>query len=134
MTIYRKNTMSDKSVSFISILLALLLFSNSVKMYKLIGKMYPIDIAISVGALIIGGLFLYTSKLKYIELTKESFTWYTWFFIKHSIDLDNVKEIEAKTYYIILKKANNKEEWIPTRCVKSEELNELLECLKAKVE
>ena len=134
MTIYRKNTMSDKGVSFISILLALLLLSNSIKMYQLVGKVYAIDIAISIVALVVGGLFLYTSKLKYIELTKESFSWYTWFFIRHSIDLNNVIEIEAKTYYIILKKANNKEEWIPTRCVKPEELNELLEHLKSKVE
>lgn len=134
MTIYRKNTMSDKGVSFVSILLALLLFSNSIKMYQIIGKIYAIDIVISIVALIIGGLFLYTSKLKYIELTKESFTWYTWFFVRHSIEISNIKEIEAKTYYIILKKANNKEEWIPTRCVKPEELNELLECLKSKVD
>lgn len=134
MTIYRKNTMSDKGVSFISLLLALLLLSNSIKMYQLVGKVYAIDIAISIVALIVGGLFLYTSKLKYIELTKESFSWYTWFFIRHSIDLNNVVEIEAKTYYIIFKKANNKEEWIPTRCVNSGELNELLEHLKSKVE
>lgn len=134
MTIYRKNTMSDKGVSFISIVLALLLLNNSIKMYKLIGVMYPIDLTIGIGALIIGGLFLYTSKLKYIELTTESFSWYTWFFIRHTIDLSQIKEIEAKTYYIILRKNNNKEIWISTRCVQQEALNKLLECLKVKVD
>lgn len=134
MTIYRKNTMSDKGVSFISIVLALLLLNNSIKMYKLIGVMYPIDLTIGIGALIIGGLFLYTSKLKYIELTRESFSWYTWFFIRHTIDLSQIKEIEAKTYYIILRKNNNKEIWISTRCVQQEALNKLLECLKVKVD
>lgn len=122
--IYRKNTWSDKGISFVSIMTALLLISNNIKMYKLLGVINLLDLAVGIVGLIIGGIFLYTSKMKYMEISKDQITWYTYFWVKHTLTRDQIKDIKAKTYYIIIVKQNNKEVWIPTRCVKEDALQE----------
>lgn len=124
MIIYRKNTWSDKGISFISIMTALLLINNSIKMYKLVGTINLLDLACGIVGIMIGAIFLYTSKMKYIEISKEEITWYTYFFIKHTLKREQIKDIKEKTYYIIIVKQNNKEVWIPTRCVKEDVLKE----------
>lgn len=124
MIIYRKNTWSDKGISFISIMTALLLINNSIKMYKLVGTINLLDLACGIVGIMIGAIFLYTSKMKYIEISKEEITWYTYFFIKHTLKREQIKDIKEKTYYIIIVKQNNKEVWIPIRCVKEDVLKE----------
>lgn len=132
MIIYRRNTATDKLVSFLSILLAVFLIKNNIDLYRIFGSINMLDLVVTLIGIGVGSVFLYTSKMKYIELTNEGINWYTWFFIKHTIKIDDIKKVEAKTYYIIIVKENNKEVWIPTRCVKKEALSELLRVLKVE--
>lgn len=130
MVIYRKNTWGDKGISFVSIMTAVLLIGNNIKMYQAIGVLNTLDLVFSFIGLLVGGIFLYTSKMKYMEITEKQITWYTWFFVKHTLTKTQIKDIKAKTYYIIIVKQNNKEVWIPTRCVKDDILNECKVLLK----
>lgn len=124
MIIRRRNTWSDKGVSFVCIMTSVLLITNNIKMYQVLGQINVLDLICSIGGILFGGLFLYTSKMKYIELDTNNISWYTWFFVKHTLKREEIKDIKMKTYYIIVVKQNNKEVWIPTRCVKVNELEE----------
>lgn len=124
MIIRRRNTWSDKGVSFVCIMTSVLLITNNIKMYQVLGHINVVDLICSIGGILFGGLFLYTSKMKYIELNANNISWYTWFFVKHTLKREEIKDIKMKTYYIIVVKQNNKEVWIPTRCVKVKELEE----------
>ncbi|MEG0320534.1 MAG: hypothetical protein RR627_11630, partial [Niameybacter sp.] len=98
MIIYRRNTIGDKVVSFISIMLAILLVRNNIVMYQALGKINSLDLVVTLMGILIGGLFLYTSKIKYIEVSASQISWYTWFFVKHTLEMKQIKKVEAKTY------------------------------------
>lgn len=124
MIIRRRNTWSDKGVSFVCTMTSVLLISNNIKMYQVLGHMNSVDLMCSIGGILFGALFLYTSRMKYLELEHNYISWYTWFFVKHTLKREEIKDIKMKTYYIIVVKQNNKEVWIPTRCVKLNDLEE----------
>ena len=124
MIIRRRNTWSDKGVSFVCIMTSVLLIANNIKMYQVLGYMNVPDLICSIGGILFGALFLYTSRMKYLELEQNYISWYTWFFVKHTLKREDIKDIKMKTYYIILVQQNSKEVWIPTRCVKVNDLEE----------
>lgn len=130
MIIRRRNTWSDKGISFACIMTAVLIMTTNIKMYQVLGVMNGLDVICSIGGILFGALFLYTSKIKYLELEKDYISWYTWFFVKHTLKREEIKDIKMKTYYIIIVKQNNKEVWIPTRCVKVQDLEEGKKVLK----
>lgn len=130
MIIRRRNTWSDKGISFACIMTAVLIMTTNIKMYQVLGVMNGLDVICSIGGILFGALFLYTSKMKYLELEKDYISWYTWFFVKHTLKREEIKDIKMKTYYIIIVKQNNKEVWIPTRCVKVQDLEEGKKVLK----
>ena len=130
MIIRRRNTWSDKGISFACMMTAVLIMTTNIKMYQVLGVMNGLDVICSIGGILFGALFLYTSKMKYLELEKDYISWYTWFFVKHTLKREEIKDIKMKTYYIIIVKQNNKEVWIPTRCVKVQDLEEGKKVLK----
>lgn len=112
MIYYRRNTVSDKLISFLAMMLAVMFIYNTIQMYQAFGTISVVDLLMSIVAISIGGMFLYTSKFKYIEITDKELTWYTWFFMKHTLKKEEIKDITTKRRYFIITKHKGMEVWI----------------------
>lgn len=130
MIFYRRNTFSDKVISFICMMLAVVTLYNEYIIYQIQGKIMWQDILVALISLGLGVLFLCTAKFKYLEFGKDSVTWYTWFFVKHTLTKDQIKEIGTKKRYIILVKENKGQVWISNLYVRNGEDEKVRELFK----
>ena len=134
MTYYRRNTFSDKLVSFLGIFLAVIMLYSSYQRYEAIGSINGLDVGVAIVGLGVGILFLYTSRFKYIELTDKSLTWYTWFFVKHTLTTNELKDITTKQRYFILSRKKGGDIWLSKFYIKKEDDEAVVEGLKKLIE
>ena len=130
MIFYRRNTFSDKAVSFLGIMLAVVLFYNSMQSYKVLGSASVWDILIGIVGLAVGIVFIYTSRFKYFEITEDKLTWYTWFVIKHTLTKEEIKDITTKQRYYIVSRYKGSDLWLSKLYVRKEDDDAVNEALK----
>ncbi len=133
MVFYRRNTVSDKVLSLLGMMLAILLLYNMVEAYQATGYISLVDALVAAISLGVGILFLYTSRLKYMEITEDTFVWYTWFWCKHTLKQSEMKGLSAKQRYFIISRHGKGDVWVSRNYIRETDEPIVIERLKALI-
>lgn len=134
MIFYRRNTFSDKVVSFIGVMLAVIMMYHNVQAFQVLGTFNIPDFIVAVIGLAVGIIFLYTSRFKYLEISESQLTWYTWFFVKHTLTKDHIKDITMKKRYFIISKEKGSDIWISKLYIRNADDEKVNDALKRLIE
>lgn len=134
MIYYRRNTFSDKVLSFIGVMLAVVMMYNNMQRFKILGNMNILDLGVAIIGLGVGITFLYTSRFKYLEVTEDTLTWYTSFFRKNTLTKEQIKDITTKNRYYIISKDKGSDVWISKLYIRKEDDEAVNEALKQLLE
>lgn len=134
MIYYRRNAFSDKVISFLGVMFAVTLLYNNVQRFQVMGSMNILDLGVAILGLGVGIVFLYTSRFKYLEITEDTLTWYTWFFVKHTLKKDQIKDITTRRRYYIVSKHKGSDVWISKLYIRKEDDEAVNEALKKLIE
>ncbi|MGL4799323.1 MAG: hypothetical protein ACRCWY_07985 [Cellulosilyticaceae bacterium] len=134
MIYYRRNTFSDKAISFMGVMLGVIFMYNNVQRFQILGNFNVIDLIVAFIGLGVGVLFLYTSRFKYLEIEQNKLVWYTCFFRKHTLTKDQIKDITTRQRYYIVSRHKGSDIWISKFYIRKENDVAVHEALKKLIE
>ena len=129
MVFYRRNTFSDKMISFLCFMMMFITTYTIYTNYQLTGIILLPDVLLVLGSFGMGVLFLSTFRFKYLEITQDKVTWYTWFIVKHTLKKEQIKEVGTRKRSIILVKQKG-EVWLSNTLIRDSDDQKVRELLK----
>lgn len=129
MVFYRRNTFSDKMISFLCFMMMFITTYTIYTNYQLTGIILLPDVLLVLGSFGMGVLFLSTFRFKYLEITEDKVTWYTWFIVKHTLKKEQIKEVGTRKRSIILVKQKG-EVWLSNTLIRDSDDQKVRELLK----